>query len=211
MISVLSERSLTEAAHDLASRDEDMARLIVANGIPPLWAREPGFSTLVHIILEQQVSLASAKAIYERLGDNIRPFVPYRFLEVGSSYLRSLGVTRQKTSYFLNVAEAILEHRLDLEAISELDDHAAIEILTRIKGIGPWTAEIYLLMALLRPDIWPTGDIALTRSIVMVKGFQEKASPLTLCKIADTWRPYRSVAARIFWHHYLSDMSRNGH
>lgn len=210
MIRRLSKQSLTKAARELASRDRDLARLIAANGIPPLWDRQPGFSTLIRIILEQQVSLASAKAIYERLDVNIVPFGPHRFLEVGSSYLRSVGITRQKASYCIYVAEAILEHQLDLDALAGLEDHAAIETLMRIKGIGSWTAEIYLLMALLRPDIWPAGDIALVKSIQMLKGSREKPSSSLMHSMADAWRPYRSVAARILWHHDLSMRFRNG-
>ena len=188
----------------MAARDHDLAHLLETNGVPPLWARKPCFSTLIHIILEQQVSLASAKAIYRRLSDNLVPFTPKRFLELGSSYLRSLGVTRQKAAYCINLAEAILVNRLDLKSVSRMNDRAAVETLTRIKGIGPWTAGIYLLMALRRPDIWPSGDIALTNTVRKVKKLDKYPSPSTLIKVADAWRPFRSVAARMLWHHYLS-------
>ena len=208
MIKPLTKTNLTEATVYLASRDDDLARLLVADGVPPLWERKPCFSTLIHIILEQQVSLASARAMYHRLVDNLVPFTPDRFLEVGSSYLRSLGVTRQKAAYCINVAEAILGGRLDLRAVSRMDDLAAIDTLTRIKGIGPWTADIYLLMALRRPDVWPSGDIALANTVRKVKELHEYPSPSTLSKIAETWRPFRSVAARMLWHHYLSDKTQ---
>jgi DNA-3-methyladenine glycosylase II len=208
MIKTLTKMSLSEATVYLAARDNDLARLLVADGIPPLWERKPCFSTLIHIILEQQVSLASARAMYHRLVDNLGPFTPDRFLEVGSSYLRSLGVTRQKTAYCINVAEAILGDALDLRAVSRMDDLAAVDTLTRIKGIGPWTADIYLLMALRRPDVWPSGDIALVNTVRKVKELHEYPSPSTLSKIAETWRPFRSVAARMLWHHYLSDKTQ---
>ena len=208
MIKTLTKANLTEATVYLAARDNDLARLLVADGVPPLWERKPCFSTLIHIILEQQVSLASARAMYHRLVDNLVPFTPDRFLEAGSSYLRSLGVTRQKSAYCINVAEAILGDALDLRAVSRMDDLAAVDTLTRIKGIGPWTADIYLLMALRRPDVWPSGDIALVNTVRKVKELHEYPSPSTLSKIAETWRPFRSVAARMLWHHYLSDKTQ---
>ena len=208
MIKPLTKANLTEATVYLAARDNDLARLLVADGVPPLWERKPCFSTLIHIILEQQVSLASARAMYRRLVDNFVPFTPDRFLEFGSSYLRSLGVTRQKAAYCINVAEAILGGRLDLRAVSRMDDLAAVDTLTRIKGIGPWTADIYLLMALRRPDVWPSGDIALANTVRKVKELHEYPSPSTLSKVAETWRPFRSVAARMLWHHYLSDKTQ---
>ena len=208
MIKPLTKTNLTEATAYLAARDNDLARLLVADGIPPLWERKPCFSTLIHIILEQQVSLASARAMYLRLVDNLVPFTPDHFFEAGSSYLRSLGVTRQKAAYCINVAEAILGDRLDLRAVSRMDDLAAIDTLTRIKGIGFWTANIYLLMALRRPDIWPSGDIALANTVRKVKELHEYPSPSTLSKVAETWRPFRSVAARMLWHHYLSDKTQ---
>ena len=208
MIKPLTKANLTEATVYLAARDNDLARLLVADGVPPLWERKPCFSTLIHIILEQQVSLASARAMYHRLVDNLVPFTPDRFLEAGSSYLRSLGVTRQKSAYCINVAEAILGDALDLRAVSRMDDLAAVDTLTRIKGIGPWTADIYLLMALRRPDVWPSGDIALVNTVRKVKELHEYPSPSTLSKIAETWRPFRSVAARMLWHHYLSDKTQ---
>ena len=210
MIPSLTKISLKEGTVYLAARDLDLARLLVADGVPPLWERKPCFSTLIHIILEQQVSLASARAMYHRLIDNLVPFTPDRFLEAGVSYLRSLGVTRQKAAYCINVAEAILGDRLDLKAISGMDDIAVVDTLTRIKGIGPWTANIYLLMALRRPDVWPSGDIALINTVRKVKRLHEDTSPSTLSGVAEAWRPFRSVAARMLWHHYLSHKTQGG-
>jgi len=208
MTASLTKKSLREGALYLAARDKDLACLLETNGVPPLWARKPCFSTLIHIILEQQVSLASAMAMYRRLIDNLVPFTPKRFLEVGSSYLRSLGVTRQKAAYCINVAEAILVGQLDLKAVSRMEDLTVFDTLTRIKGIGPWTAGIYLLMALRRPDVWPSGDIALTNTVRKVKELHKYPSPSTLSRIAEAWRPFRSVAARMLWHHYLSDKTQ---
>jgi DNA-3-methyladenine glycosylase II len=200
----LTKESLKEAARYLAARDNDLARLLETDGVPPLWARKPCFSTLIHIILEQQVSLASARAMYLRLVDNLLPFTPEHFMKVGPSCPRSLGVTRQKAAYCINVARAIRVGQLDLKALSGMDDLAVADTLTRIKGIGPWTAGIYLLMALRRPDVWPSGDIALINTVRKVKKLRKHPSPPTLIKVAEAWRPFRSVAARMLWHHYLS-------
>ena len=200
----LTRKSLAEGAVYLAAHDNDLARLLETDGVPPLWARKPCFSTLIRIVLEQQVSLASARAMYHRLVDNLVPFTPGRFFEVGSSYLKSLGITRQKAAYCINVAEAILGDRLDLKAVSRMDDATVVDTLTQIKGIGSWTADIYLLMALRRPDVWPSGDIALIKTVRKVKKLHVSPSPPTLSSVAEAWRPFRSVAARMLWHHYLS-------
>ena len=207
---VITTKSLAEGAASLAARDNDLARLLKSDGLPPLWTRKPCFSTLIRIILEQQVSLVSAASMYRRLVDNLVPFTPDRFTKIGSSYLRSLGVTRQKAAYCIHVAEAILEDRLDLKALSRMNDLTVIDRLTRIKGIGPWTADIYLLMALRRPDVWPSGDIALINTVRKVKGLCENPSSSVLSGITETWRPLRSVAARIIWYQYLSEKTRRG-
>jgi DNA-3-methyladenine glycosylase II len=204
----LTQKRLEEGTRYLAARDDDLASLLAAHGVPPLWARKPDFSTLVHIILEQQVSLASALAMYRRLQDKLVPFAPHHFLEMGATYLRSLGVTRQKAAYCIHVAEAIHDGQLDLKALSQMDDDAVISRLTRIKGIGPWTANIYLLMALLRPDVWPSGDIALQNTLKKVKGLKASSWQSKISSIVEAWRPFRSVAARMLWHHYLSVKSQ---
>ena len=210
MTLLLTEKRLEEATAYLAARDSNLDRLFTVDGVPPLWERKPSFSTLIHIILEQQVSLVSALAMYRRLVDNLVPFTPDTFVKAGSSRLRSMGVTRQKAAYCIHVANAILEQRLDLKALSRMDDPAALDTLTQIKGIGPWTASIYLLMALLRPDVWPPGDIALMNTLRKVKSLEGHPSPSELSDIIEAWRPFRSVAARMLWHHYLSEKSRTG-
>ena len=210
MAQLLTKKRLKEGTAYLAARDSDLARLFAVEGVPPLWARKPCFSTLIHIVLEQQVSLASAMAMYRRLVDNLVPFTPGNFVKAGSSHLRSLGVTRQKAAYCIHVANAILGKKLDLKALSKMDDPAAFETLMQIKGIGPWTAGIYLLMALRRPDVWPPGDIALMNTLRKVKSLSTYPSPSTLSRITKAWRPFRSVAARMLWHHYLSEKTQSG-
>lgn len=172
-------------------------------GPPPLWAREPGFPTLLHIILEQQVSLASALAVFGRLGEVARPFTPERFLLLDDVTLKRVGFSRQKMRYSRALAEAVGSGRLDLEGLESLEDDAARAELVTLPGIGPWTANIYLLMALRRPDVWPVGDLALVKGVQRLKGLREKPDEASLKRLTDTWRPYRAVAARLVWHLYL--------
>jgi len=205
----LTRHDLPEAARHLAGRDRDLQRILEAHGPPPLWGRRPGFPTLVRIILEQQVSLASAGAIFRRLRLGVVPFTPARFVELQAAGLRLLGVTRQKAAYCVHAARAVGSGRLDLRAVARLDDAAVASTLTRLKGVGPWTADIYLLMALRRPDVWPAGDVALVQAVRRVKRLRGDASPERVAHLADTWRPYRSVAARMMWQHYLAERSRS--
>ena len=197
----------------LARRDDDLAGILQNFGPPPFWRREPGFPTLVYLILEQQVSLASAKAAYERLlSATGTPLQPERFLKLDARALKRVGFSRQKTGYCRLLAQSILERRLNLETIAGLDDEAARAELTRIKGIGPWTADVYLLMALRRPDVWPVGDLALQKAVRRVKRLRKHPAPARLEKIGEAWRPWRAVAARLLWHDYLSRIAaaRNG-
>lgn len=199
----LTGRTLAAAAVHLAGRDRDLARILKADGVPPLWARRPGFSTLLRIILEQQVSLASARAAFRRLETGVTPLTPERLLAGGDAHLRSLGITRQKAEYCISLSRAVHRDGLDLPAMAKMDDEAARVHLMRVKGIGPWTADIYLLMAMRRPDIWPSGDVALARAVCAVKRLRKPLSGVRLSEVADAWRPFRAVAARMLWHHYL--------
>ncbi len=174
------------------------------HGVPPLWAREPGFATLIHIILEQQVSLASARAAYDRLQAAAYPLTPARLLELDDATLRAVGFSRQKSAYVRHLAGTLLAGTLDLAALAGLDDDAVRAQLQAVKGIGPWTAEIYLLMALGRADAWPAGDLGLVVAVQEVKRLEQRPDAATLSALAESWRPWRAVAARLLWHHYLS-------
>ncbi|HSG18040.1 MAG TPA: DNA-3-methyladenine glycosylase 2 family protein [Anaerolineae bacterium] len=200
----LSHPALLEGMRVLAERDEEFARILSTYGPPPLWQREQGFHTLIHIILEQQVSLASAKAAYNRLVEAINPLIPENFLALTDEELKQIGFSRQKTKYGRALAKAILDGSLDLSGLGKLDDQEAKEQLMKVKGIGPWTADIYLLMALGRPDIWPPGDLALEIAIQRVKGLSKRPTPEEARKMSEEWRPWRAVAARLLWHFYLS-------
>lgn len=202
----LTPEILGTAAKALAQRDAHLAAIHRIHGPPPMWARRPGFPTLLRIVLEQQVSLVSARAMFARLTSNIVPFTPDRFIELGEPYLRSLGVTRQKAHYCVQVGHAFTNGQL--ERIGRMNDEDAYAALLRIKGVGPWTANIYLLMALRRPDIWPDGDIALASAMGKLRKMKTRPSFTELAKIAERWRPYRSVAARMLWQYYLAERSR---
>jgi DNA-3-methyladenine glycosylase II len=200
----LSKEFFAQAVFELAQRDPDLALVLEKYGSPPLWVREPGFPTLVYIILEQQVSLASARALYQRLQEAVRPFTPTHFLKLTETEMRQLGFSRQKVHYTRLLADAIKRRQFDLQALHDLHDDHAREKLIALKGIGRWTADIYLLSALRRPDIWPIGDLALATAVQEVKRLRQRPSPEKLEKMSAPWRPWRAVAARLFWHAYLS-------
>lgn len=201
----LDESTLCEAAFDLARRDARLAAVVQRHGAPPLWAREPGFPTLLHIILEQQVSLASARAAFNRLSALADPLTPQGFLLLDDATLRAAGFSRQKTRYGRELARAVLFGALDVAGLAELDDEAVRAALMSVKGIGRWTADIYLLMALGRPDVWPLGDLALAVSARAVLGLDGLPNNVDLLDLAEAWRPWRAVAARILWHSYLCE------
>jgi len=205
----LDEEFFAEGVTELVKRDADLAGVVHKYGRPPLWVREPGFPTLVYIILEQQVSLASARAAFERLQAAAKPLTPRRFLRLSDSELKRIGFSRQKTLYTRLLAEALARRYLDLRDLQELHDDAARNMLVALKGIGRWTADIYLLSALRRPDIWPVGDLALATAVQEVKRLRKRPTPERLEKLSQPWRPYRAVAARLFWHHYLSKRGKS--
>jgi DNA-3-methyladenine glycosylase II len=203
----LTQKSLALAARELAARDEILRAIHARHGDPPLWRREAGFTTLVHIILEQQVSLKSAKSMLVRLEGVIKPFTPERFLELGDAHLRGLGVTRQKSSYLMDLSTSIAKGELSFTKLARMSDDDARVTLTRIKGIGSWSADVYLLMAMRRADIWPAGDLALAVAMKELMGLAARPGPLELEQWAEQWRPHRAVAARMLWQYYLATKS----
>jgi DNA-3-methyladenine glycosylase II len=199
----LNEHNLLEAVEYLNQIDEDLAKVSRELGAPPLWSREPGFSTLVYIILEQQVSLASARAAFQKLNLAVQPLTPETFLTLGDPQLKEIGFSRQKMGYCRNLAQAIQNHTIELDLLATLEDAQARSALMRLKGIGAWTADIYLMEVLLRPDIWPVSDLALITGVQEVKVLANKPTQDEMEHIAAPWRPWRSVAARMIWTSYL--------
>ena len=200
----LTDSSLASAVEELGTRDPALRGVVTRYGPPPMWAREPGFPTLVHLILEQQVSLASALAAFNRLRETVDPLTPAGFLALDDAQLLAIGFSRQKARYGRALASALLDGALDLDALPDLDDQGVDAALTAMPGIGPWTATIYRLMVLLRPDAWPIHDIALAQAIAEVRGLDRRPAADEMAALAEGWRPWRAVAARILWHHYLS-------
>ncbi|NEU74650.1 DNA-3-methyladenine glycosylase 2 family protein [Hassallia byssoidea VB512170] len=202
---ILTEDNFADGLNFLISRDSDLAEIFTRFGKPPLWIREPGFSTLIQIILEQQVSLASAKAVYTRLQAAISPITPELFLQLDDVEIKRIGFSRQKTLYARTLAQSIIAGQLDLSSLSTMDDEEVRSILKKLKGIGDWTVDIYLMMALRRPDSLPKGDLGLILAIQKVKRLEHRPSSAEIELIAEIWRPWRAVATRLLWHYYLSE------
>jgi len=200
----LTERELARGVGALCRRDRGLARVVARFGPPPLWAREPGFATLVQIILEQQVSLAAARAAYARLMAAATEVTPERLATLGAAAFTSAGLTRQKSAYIRVLAQATASGAFEIGRLASLADGPAHAELVKLKGIGPWSADVYLLMALGRRDVWPRHDLALAVAMRDVKRLRSVPSHQRQLAVSETWRPWRAVAARILWHHYLS-------
>jgi DNA-3-methyladenine glycosylase II len=205
----LTEETLALAVRELAAVDPDLRGIVERFGPPPMWDRPGGFATLVHIVLEQQVSLASAQAAFDRLCAALDEVTPERFLDLDDAQLLAIGFSRQKTRYVRSLAREVASGALDLDGLAELPDDDVHRALVTLTGIGPWTASIYLLMVLHRPDVWPATDIALATAVGEVKGLARRPDVEQMQTLAARWRPWRSVAARLFWHDYLSRRGRN--
>jgi DNA-3-methyladenine glycosylase II len=201
---LLDRATLDAAARELGDRDPDLAGILARHGPPPLWDRPPGFETLVAIVLEQQVSLASGAAALARLRAAAGGMEPGAVARLGEDGARAAGLTRQKARYVVGLAEAALDGRFDAGPLSRADDETARTALVALLGVGRWTADIYLVMALLRPDVWPDGDLALTAAMRRAKRLARLPTAAEQQLVADAWRPWRAVGARLLWHAYLA-------
>jgi DNA-3-methyladenine glycosylase II len=208
VIRTLTRRTLLSAVRGLANADPALAASVERFGPPPLWAREPTYATLVHLILEQQVSLASARAAFDRLEVALASTIePRAFLELSDAELRAIGFSRQKAGYASDLAAALADG-FDLQGLADLPDEEVRSSLMRLRGIGRWTADIYLIMCLRRPDVWPHGDQALATAALELLELPARPTFDALELRARSWRPHRATAARILWHHYLSVRGR---
>jgi DNA-3-methyladenine glycosylase II len=186
----------------LAKRDPDIAAALKRIGPPPPRDRPPGFSSLLRAIVGQQISSAAAAALWARLAAAIDPVSPETIAPLDAVALRALGFSRQKALYAQGLARDIIEKRVDLDLLPALDDEAAVAHLIQIKGIGRWSAEVYLLFALGRTDIFPAGDLALAIAMQRLKRLRRRPDPKRLIKLVEPWRPYRGAAAHFLWHYY---------
>jgi DNA-3-methyladenine glycosylase II len=204
-LETLDEQSLVLACRKLAETDPDLAFIFETYGKPPLWQREQSFATLVHIILEQQVSLASALSAFNKLKEKLGEITPASVLSLSDEELKASYFSRQKTIYARELARAIIDEKLNLAELENLPDEEVKRELKKIKGIGDWTADIYLLMAMLRADVMPKGDLALHVAWKNLKNLELAPNSEEFQQIAEKWKPFRAAAARLLWHFYLSE------
>ncbi len=188
----------------LAGQDADLAAIISQYGYPPYWSRPNTFESLVHVILEQQVSLASALSALNKLKEKIQQITPSRVLLLTDEELKACYFSRQKTAYVRYLAEALLSKQLDLAELEQMSDDEVRTRLTALKGIGNWTVDIYLLMILHRTNIFPIGDLAVINAVKKLKNLPAATPKEDILKLAYAWQPYRSIAAMLLWHYYLS-------
>jgi DNA-3-methyladenine glycosylase II len=208
MVTRLDEITFREAVDLLVSEEPVFAAVIDEHGAPPFWSRPEGFGTLVWLIMEQQVSLESGAAMYRRLHGLLGTITPETVAASTESALRGIGVTRQKTAYLLELGRSVAGGDLDLDALADMPFSQARETLLDVKGIGPWTADVYLLAALRFPDVFPLGDRALQVGAGEVVGMLTVPDRDELELLSLPWRPIRAVAARIIWHAYLGKRGR---
>ena len=192
----------------MARRDKDFKRLYEISGLPGLRSRSTGYGTILKIINSQQVSVAAAKAINGRLDAVENPMRPETFLQLTEKQIREIGLSRQKAGYGRAIAEAVVEDGFNFRRVARMGDEDAIEALTSLKGVGRWTAEVYLLFALRRPDLWPVDDLGVVKGLTDLKGLAERPDREQMIELGEAWRPWRSVAARLLWHH-IGEVERN--
>lgn len=209
MLQTFSSENFHVICDQLAANDKDLAAIINEHGYPPMWTRPNTFETLVHIILEQQVSLASALAGLKKLKEKTVNLAPENILALTDEELKACYVSRQKTIYLRGLALALQEKQIALKAFETMCDDNVREKLTTLKGIGNWTVDVYLMFVLQRSDLFPIGDLAAVNALKRAKQLPKDTPRERVTEIASQWQPYRTVATMILWHHYLSAPIRN--
>jgi len=204
----MTDRDLEQGFIEVVALDPALGSILEAYGQPHARTRPQGFESLLKIIVQQQVSLASAAAIWDRLATGLQTVMPERVLAHDIEALRGFGLSLPKARYAHALARAVASGELSFDMLAGQDDETAIEALVAVKGIGRWTAEIYLLTALQRPDMWPAADIALMASAQDVKGLPSRPNAKEMVTLAESWRPWRTFAARLLWHHYRHTRGR---
>ncbi|MEO6151299.1 MAG: DNA-3-methyladenine glycosylase 2 family protein [Mucilaginibacter sp.] len=204
MIHTFTPYSFPTICDELAVRDADLAAVINTHGYPPMWSRPNTFEILVHIILEQQVSLASALSALNKLKESMQEITPARVLLLTDDEFRACYFSRQKTAYVRYLAEAIVNGQIDLEGFANLPNDEIRSRLTALKGIGNWTVDVYLMFVLQRADIFPAGDLAAVNALKKVKQIAAGTSKEEMIVLTESWKPYRTVATMILWHFYLA-------
>jgi len=202
------EENFIAICDELIKKDADLKLIINQFGYPPMWKRQASFETLIHIILEQQVSLVSALAALNKLKTLLKDITPQNFLLLSNEELKACYFSRQKIVYATHLATEILSGNLNLYELAGLDNDTVRAKLTKIKGIGNWSVDVYLMMVLQRNDLFPLGDVALIKSVKETKKLSAEITKEEIDKLANQWKPHRTIAAFILWHGYLSRRKR---
>jgi DNA-3-methyladenine glycosylase II len=200
---VFTAKNFHSLCDHLSKKDKHLRGILKTYGYPPMWTRPGTFQTLILTILEQQVSLASAYAAFKKLKEKIRWVTPARLLALSDTELRACYFSRQKMVYARELATAIQNKTLSLKKLERAGEDEIRTELKKIKGIGDWTVDVYLMHALQRTDLFPLGDIALVNSLKEVKQLKPGISKEEMLAIAEPWRPYRTIASMILWHAYI--------
>ena len=203
MLHTFNKDNFEQLCNTLAKKDKHFQFILETHGHPPMWSRPATYESLVHIILEQQVSLASAKAALEKLKEKIGRVTPEKVLLLSDAELRACYFSRQKAVYTRCLAEAIVTKKLNLKKLGNLTDDEIRFTLKKIKGIGDWTVDVYLLFVLQRADVFPTGDLAMMNALKGIKQLPKQTSKEDIIALAEPWRPNRSLATMLLWHHYI--------
>lgn len=203
-IETFHPENFQELCNHLASQDQDLKLILENHGYPPMWTRENTFETLVHIILEQQVSLASALAALNKLKEKLTEITPEKILQLSDEEMRESYVSRQKNIYIKSLANAIVNGEIDLEKLSKMSNDEVRKELVSLKGIGNWTVDVYLMFTLQRTDIFPIGDLAAVNALKRLKQLPPKSTKEEIFEISEKWKPFRSIASMMLWHYYLS-------
>ncbi|MBO9154762.1 DNA-3-methyladenine glycosylase family protein [Chitinophaga sp. GCM10012297] len=204
MLQTFSAENFHAICDELAVKDAELAFIVKTYGYPPMWTRPNTFESMIHIILEQQVSLASALAALNKLRERIVEVTPEKLLELTDEEMKACYFSRQKTSYARALAAAIQTGQFSPAAMATLPDHEAREKLMALKGFGNWTVDIYLMFVFQRADIFPAGDLAAVNALKQVKQLPKDISKEKLLGITAAWQPFRTVATMLLWHYYLS-------
>ena len=204
IINLFNKTNFTSICDQLAAADPHLASIIIHYSYPPMWNRPNTFETLVHIILEQQVSLASALSALKKLRERVQEITPARVLLLTDEEFKACYCSRQKSAYIKYLAETLLSGQIDLGAFEQLPDDEIRRQMIALKGIGNWTVDVYLMFVLQRADIFPIGDLAAVNALKRVKGLPHHTTREELIAVATQWQPYRTIATMLLWHFYLS-------
>lgn len=205
MINVFNKENFHALCDHLAKKDTHLKQILQLHGYPPMWQRKPNFETLIHIILEQQVSLASAKAALNKLKEKTGTVTPKKLLALTDTEMKGCYFSRQKIIYAKHLAWAITNGELSIKHLVNLHDDEIRNELKKIKGIGDWTVDVFLLMALQRADVFPVGDLAMMNSLKKKKQLAHDTTKEKILELSESWKPHRSIAAMIFWHAYIQE------